>query len=83
MQGDIPSGAFFCMAQQPSLIKLDQKCQEGGGFDNIYVVGRLEVLLPAVLRFQQDLRNRCSLLLQWNTTKWFTWDVELPDYAPP
>ena len=29
VQGDIPSGAFFCMAQQPSLIKLDQKCQEG------------------------------------------------------
>ena len=46
------------MAQQPALIKLDQKCQQGGsfargGFKNIYAVGRAEVVLPAVKRFQQ------------------------------
>ena len=88
VQGDIPSGAFFCVAQQPSLIKLDQECQQGGGFarggfDDIYAVGKPEVVLPAVLRFQHDLRDRCGLLLQWNKTEWFTWDDELPDHAPP
>ena len=32
IQGDIPSGAFFCVAQKSSLVKLDQECQVGGGF---------------------------------------------------
>ena len=87
VQGDIPSGAFFCVAQQPALIKLDQECQQGGGFakggfDDVYAVGRAEVVLPAVKRFQQDLRDRCGLLLQWDKTEWFTWNGQLPDHAP-
>ena len=29
VQGDIPSGAFFCVAQQTALIRLNQECQQG------------------------------------------------------
>ena len=69
VQGDIPSGAFFCVAQQPALVQLDQVCQQGGGlaragYDDVYAVGRPEVVLPAVLEFQQDLTTRCGLILQ-------------------
>ena len=48
----------------------------------MYAVGRVEGVLPAVERFQQDLRNRCGLLLQWNKTEWFTWNGQLPDHVP-
>ena len=86
--GDIPSGALFYVAQQPALIRLDQECQQGGGFarggfDNVYAVGRAEVVLPAEERFQQDLRERCGLLLQLNKKEWFTWNGQLPaDHVP-
>ena len=56
VRGDLPSGAFFCMAQQPALIMLDQECQQGAGFatgsfDDVYALDRVEVVLPAVKRF--------------------------------
>ena len=55
VQGDIPSGVFFSVAQQPSLVRLDQDCKVGGGlarggFDDVYAVGKPEVVLPAVLK---------------------------------
>ena len=49
----------------------------------MYAVGRPEVVLPAVLRFQRDLSNRCGLILQWGKTEWFTWNRFLPPNAPP
>ena len=88
VQGDIPSGAFFSVAMQPSLLRLDQECQQGGGlaragFDDVYAVGRPEVVLQAVLRLQVDLRDRCGLSLQWSKTEWFNWRGPLPANAPP
>ena len=87
-QGDVPSGAFFCVAQQASLVKLDQDCQQGdglarAGYDDVYAVGKPEVVLPAVIRFQQDLSNRCGLTMQWGKTEWFSWDKVLPPHSPP
>ena len=60
VQGDIPSGAFFCVGQQPSLLRLDRDCNLGGGLargglDNVYAVGPADVVLKAVLEFQRDL----------------------------
>ena len=71
------------MAQQPTLVKLDQDCQQGGGlaragYDDVYAMGRPEVVLPAVLKFQQDLSNRCGLILQWGKTEWFSWNGIMP-----
>ena len=87
-QGDIPSGAFFCVAQQPSLLRLNQDCEAGGGlaragYDDVYAVGPPAVVLEAVLRFQEDLRQRCSLTQQWSKTEWFAWSNQLPPHAPP
>ena len=87
-QGDVPSGAFFCVAQQASLVKLNQDCQQGdglarAGYDDVYAVGKPEVVLPAVIRFQQDLSNRCGLTMQWGKTEWFSWDEVLPPHTPP
>ena len=87
VQGDIPSGALFSIDQQSSLLKLDKEFHAGGGlarggFDDVYAVGRADVVLPAVMRFQQDLDDRCWMELQWGKTEWFTWDGELPHNAP-
>ena len=46
-------------------------------------VGRPEVLLPALTRFQQDL-NMYGLLHQWNKIGWFTLNgMVLPVHVPP
>ena len=33
VQGNVPSGAFFCIDQQPALVRLHQECQEACGGD--------------------------------------------------
>ena len=63
-----PAVLFSMWLNSPHSSSWTRKASRGGGFarggfDAIYAVGRPEVVLPAVLRFQQDLRDRCSLLL--------------------
>ena len=48
-----------------------------------YKVGRPEVVLPVEVKFQQDLKSRCRLDMQWNKTEWFSWDILIPVQVPP
>ena len=69
-------------------MKLDQECQQGdsfakGRFEDVYAVGMPEVVLPALVKFQQELKNRCGLDVQWNKTEWFLWEGELPNHDLP
>ena len=40
------------------------------GADDCYAIGPPDVVLPAVMRFERDLREICELRLQWGKTKW-------------
>ena len=86
-QGDPKSGDFFCIGLQPSLVMLDSDCREGGGMaragaDDVCAIGPIDVVLPAVQRFSQEVWRRCRLRLQWQKTQMFAWDVDLPGDGP-
>ena len=87
VQGDPPSGELFDIGLQPSLVQLDSDCGVAGGVargghDDICALGPLEVVIPAVLRFQREVWDRCHLRLQWGKTQLFSWDGHLPADAP-
>ena len=86
-QGDPPSGDFFSIGLQPDLIKLDEACKVGGGqaragHDDIFAQGPASIVIPAVIKFAQDIQNRCHLELQWNKSCIFSWTGVLPEGCP-
>ena len=73
---------------QPSLLKLHRECETGGGLalagaDDTYAVGPPEVVFPAILRYAEEIWERCSLQLQWRKTVVYCGDRELPVDTPP
>ena len=87
-QGDPASGGFQAVAMQPSLVRLDAECSEGGGMargaaDDVYGVGLPEVVIPAMERFAVDVWERCGLRLQWTKSQVYCRDGELPTYTTP
>ena len=86
-QGDPKAGAGFCVGLQPSLVKLDNDCREGGGSaiggaDDIYAVGPAEVVLAAMASFKVEVLERCCLRLQLDKSSLFSWDGDLPEGTP-
>ena len=75
-----PSGAgrsiqwrLVSVGLQLSLVQLDIECRVGGGMtragvDDCYAIGPPDVVLPAVMRFERDLREWCELRLQRGKT---------------
>ena len=73
-QGDPVSGAFQACGLQPSLVKIDEECSEGGGMaragaDDVFSVGPPEVVFTAVENFARDIQQRCGLQLNRDKTK--------------
>ena len=67
--------------------KLDAASKEGGGFsiagaDDIFCVGPRGVVLPAVVEFSREVKQRCGLELQWGKTEYFCWEGDLPEGSP-
>ena len=86
-QGDPAASMRFCVGLQPSLARLDDACQQGegmarGGADDITAVGPAHIVLPAVVQFAAEVKERC--LLHWERTKSevFSWDGILPPNTP-
>ena len=88
VQGDPASGALQAVGMQPCLEELDQACQVDGGMaragaDDVFAVGRSEIILPAVQRFAQNIRTKCNLELQWTKCKVYKREGDLPPNTPP
>ena len=67
-QGDPTSGDCFSVILQPSLVRLDSDCREGGGMaraghDDIMAIGLKDVVLAAVQRFADEVWERFRLRL--------------------
>ena len=82
-QGDPASTALFCVGLQPSAVKLDTECKEGGGLarfgaDDGFAIGPAEIVIPAVRRFALEVKERCLLDLQWSKSEIFKWEGGLP-----
>ena len=87
VQVDPTSGDFFDIGLQPSLVQLVSDCREGeglarAGHDDICAIGPVEVVLPAVQKFQREVWDRCHLRLQWTKTQLFSWNADLPADVP-
>ena len=52
------------------------------GIDDGYAVGPMDVVLDAVQRFAEEVRERCLLQLEWSKTEIFCWDGLLPAGCP-
>jgi hypothetical protein len=86
-QGSPDGTDAFCVCLQPSLVRLDQECREGGGIaiggaDDCYAIGPAAVVFPAVLRFKLELKERCNLELELPKCLVFTWYGDLPAGTP-
>ena len=82
-QGDPDASPFFCVAWHPYVRELDETLGSVGGIarfgmDDGYLIGPPAVLFPALEKFEKQIWDNCSLLLQKSKTEVFTWDGELP-----
>ena len=64
------------MTLQPSLVGLDTACREAGRFaiagaDDVFGVVPRGVVLPAVVAFAAEVKERFGLSLQWSKTEYF------------
>jgi hypothetical protein len=50
--------------------------------DDGYAVGPKDVVLEAVKKFAEEVREQCLLQLEWSKTEWFSWDGVLPAGCP-
>ena len=87
-QGMPDSTAGFSVGMQSSVVALDDDCKAGGGAaiagaDDVHCLGPAAVLLPAVAKFQAELREQCGLHLQLSKSCLFTWEGALPEGTPP
>ena len=86
-QGDPEAAAFFCIGIQPYVKELCSTVQDAGGTakfgcDDGMVVGPDEVVFPAVLEFEKQVKEKCNLFLQRSKSQVFTWDGTLPEGSP-
>jgi hypothetical protein len=86
-QGGPESSPFFCVAIQPAVRRLDERCQAAGGMakfgmDDGYAVGPADVVLDAVRRFGEEVKEQCLLELEWSKSEVFSWDGVLPAGCP-
>jgi hypothetical protein len=86
-QGSPDAGAAFSVGLQPSLVRLDRACRAGGGCafggaDDLYPTGPPHIVIPALLEFQREVKERCGLTLNMKKTKVFSWDGEVPAGSP-
>ena len=86
-QGGPESAPFFCVAIQPAVRRLDERCKAAGGMakfgmDDGYAVGPKEVVVNAVRQFAEEVEQQCLLHLEWSKTEIFSWDGVLPDGCP-
>ena len=85
--GGPESSPFFCVAIQPAVRRLDERCRAAGGMakfgmDDGYAIGPAEVILDAVRRFGEEVREQCLLELEWSKSEVFSWDGVLPAGCP-
>ena len=83
-QGSTEASAYFCAGWHKELRKLDDRLKRDGGMakagaDDLYAVGRPEVVFPALEEFWEEVRTKTGLSLQRAKTEAFAWPgVELP-----
>jgi hypothetical protein len=89
VQGDVPSEKknFFAMGLQQDLVALDEACRAGGGqaragHDYVLAQGPAEVVISAVLRFIQFIKERCNLDVQLSKSHIFSWTPQLLKGSP-
>ena len=76
-QGDGEAPAYFAVAIQKDVRKLDELVKTSGGAslfgnDDGYVVAPLEVAKDGIRRFKHGLRDRCGLQLQEEKTELYS-----------
>ena len=86
-QGDPWSGDAVALGLQDSLEELDADCAKGGGAaragaDDVFPVGPPEVVVPAVIKFERQVKEKCGLTLQWGKTKVYCQEGEMPAGLP-
>ena len=67
-QGAPESAPFFCVAIQPAVRRLEERCKAARGMTKFgmdvgYVVGPTDVVEDAVRRFAEEVREQCLLEL--------------------
>jgi hypothetical protein len=82
-QGDPAASMRFCVALQPSLVRLDEACRRGEGMardgaDDVAAIGPAHIVLPAVEEFAREVEERCLLYWEKTKTEVFTWQGDLP-----
>ena len=53
-----------------------------GGADDVFAVGPMEVVIPAIERFKEEVWERCHIKLNWRKSKVFCREGELPENTP-
>ena len=86
-QGDPMSEAFAAIGLQPALEELDTAYRAGGGMaragaDDVEAQGRLEVVFPAVLQFEERLATWGAKIC-WDKSWLYLREGNLPTDAPP
>ena len=86
-QGDPESVAYFCVAIQEHVIKLNETLQAVGdcapmGMDDGYAIGPSEVVFTALEHFFSHLGRTCGLLPNLQKTKVYSLSGMLPVHIP-
>ena len=86
-QGAPEMAPWFCVAIHPMVRRLDGAVKAAGGLarfgmDDGYVVGPKEIVFREVQQFALEVREQCSLELEWSKTEVFSWDGVLPEGCP-
>ena len=86
-KGGPATGDIFVVALQPSLERRDAACKGAGGFaiagaDDVVAQGSEEGVMAALRVFEEEVRERCGLVLRWRKMELFKWRGDLPPDAP-
>ena len=79
IQGNPASGAWFCLAIHKFIRKLDAAIAVGGGMtkagcDDVFPVGPADLVFPALIEFEREVKEKCGLELQRHKCRVFTWN---------
>ena len=90
-QGDPFAGPAFNITWHEEVVELDKTLSSAGEgeagsarliCDDIYAEGPANVVFPAIVKFERDIRENCGIILQRSKCEVFTWSGELPPGCP-
>ena len=82
-QGDPEASPEFCVSWQEFVVELDTAVSQGGGMarflmDDGYCVGPPHLVFPALVTFEEKIRDQCGLELQRTKCEVFSWMGQIP-----